>query len=412
MSRGFLTAFLGILAAASTVRAQAPVPAIPQSSETAPLNGPPTDSAWPVDGPSGNGRVWAEADFMLWWMRGAALPPLVTTSPAGTPISQAGVLGNPTTTVLFGDSAVNDEVRAGGRVALGYWFDDAHTCGVEGDFFMLETRATHFAATSNGAPILARPFFDATTGLPSSERIAFPGDTTGSVQASEGSTGLIGASLLARENLWCICGVQLDVLFGYRYLTFSDRLGVDENLTNINPNNPNFIPVGANILVSDRFDTKNDLHALDVGLTGVWQGGPWTASMRGQLAVGYDHQVVEITGATTATVAGVPPVVNSGGLLALGSNIGHHSRDDVSVVPQLDVKLAYQVTPNLTASLGYTFLYWGNVVRAADQIDQTINPSLLPPAVTPATGPIRPEFSFQRSYLWAQGLDFGFEFRF
>src|SRR5262245_62715161 len=27
------------------------------------------------------GRIWAEADYLLWWMKGASLPPLVTTSP-------------------------------------------------------------------------------------------------------------------------------------------------------------------------------------------------------------------------------------------------------------------------------------------------------------------------------------------
>src|SRR5262249_11215773 len=39
------------------------------------------------------GRFWAEADYLLWWMRGASLPPLVTASPPGTGRRQAGVLG-------------------------------------------------------------------------------------------------------------------------------------------------------------------------------------------------------------------------------------------------------------------------------------------------------------------------------
>jgi hypothetical protein len=414
MGRRTCTAFLAILAGVSQARAQAPTPA-PPAGEPAPACVPLAADVRPVAGPPGDGRVWAEADFLLWWMRGAALPPLVTTSPAGTPISQAGVLGAPGTTILFGGSSVNDDLRAGGRIAVGYWFDCDRTCGVEADFFMLEGKAARFAASSGGDPILARPFTDASSGGQASQRIAFPGDTTGSVQAFDGTTGLLGAGALLRENLcckcWCEGGFRLDVLFGYRYLQFSDRLGVTEDITNVNPNNPNFIPVGANIVLEDRFSTRNQMHALDFGLVGELRRGPLSLTARGRIAVGYDHQDVDIFGTTTVTVPGAAPVVNSGGLLALGGNLGHHSRDEAGVVPELDVKLAYQITPRLTASVGYTFLYWSDVVRAGDQIDQTVNSTLLPPAVAPS-GPARPAFGFRNTDFWAQGLDLGLELRY
>src|SRR5882724_3485002 len=32
-------------------------------------------------------RVWGSAEYLLWWVRGQNLPPLVTTSPPGTPIN-------------------------------------------------------------------------------------------------------------------------------------------------------------------------------------------------------------------------------------------------------------------------------------------------------------------------------------
>jgi hypothetical protein len=406
MRRRLCTAFLAILAVAPQALAQAPTQTAPRPAE-APALTPPAADVWSVAGPSGDGRLWAEADFLLWWMRGARLPALVTTSPTGTPITRAGVLGSSSTTVLFGDSLVNDDLRAGGRLAVGFWFDDG-CLGIEADFFMLESKAARFAAASGGDPILSRPFIDAGTGQPSSERIAFPGDTSGSVQAFEGSTGLLGAGVLLRENVCCADGFRLDVLGGYRYLRFTDHVGVTEDLTNLNPNNPNFIPVGANILVADRFDSRNDLHALDFGLVGQWRRGPLSLDLRGKLAVGYDHQAVDITGGTTVTVAGAPPALNRGGLLALGGNIGHHSRDEVAVVPELDLKLAYQVTPRLKASVGYSYLYWSDVVRAGNQIDATVNPALIPPVVTPS-GPTRPAFAFQRSSLWVQGISLGLE---
>jgi hypothetical protein len=83
-------------------------------------------------------------------------------------------------------------------------------------------------------------------------------------------------------------------------------------------------------------------------------------------------------------------------------------RDEAGVVPELNVRLAYQVTPRLAACVGYTFLYWSDVVRAGDQIDQTVNATLIPPPAAPS-GPARPAFGFRSTDFWAQGLDLGLE---
>ena len=404
------TAFLSVLALVSQARAQAPPTVLPPAVP-APTATPPTAEPWWVAVPYGDDRAWAEADFLLWWMKSVSLPPLVTASPPGTPIAQAGVLGTPGTTVVFGDSKVNDDLRAGGRVAVGFWFDDAHWHGVEADFFMLEAKDTSFKATSNGNPILARPFINANNSLPSSERIAFPGDIVGSVQASGSTPGLLGAGFLLRENIAAANGFRLDVLGGYRYLHLSDRVAVAEQVTNVNPNNPNFVPLGANIAVADSFDSRNELHALDFGLDGSWQDGPLILAVRARVAVGLNEQVVDVSGATSVTAPGAPAAFHTGGLLALSGNLGDHSRHEVSVVPELDVKLGYQITPRLTASLGYGYLFWSHVVRAGDQIDTTINPALIPPA-TNVTGPNRPLFGFQSSSFWAQGFELGLELHF
>ena len=69
-------------------------------------------------------RLWGSAEYLLGWTRGQLLPPLVTTSPAGTPVGTVGVLGQPTTTILYGNTHVNTEGRDGGRFELGYWLND------------------------------------------------------------------------------------------------------------------------------------------------------------------------------------------------------------------------------------------------------------------------------------------------
>jgi hypothetical protein len=346
-------------------------------------------------------------------MKGAALPPLVTASPAGTPAPQAGVLGAPSTTILFGGNRVNDEARSGVRFTLGGWLDDCQTLGVEGNFFMVSSRGTGFGANSTGSPILARPVFDVTTGRPNSELIAFPGLLAGSVSANAASTGLLGADALLRANLCCGCNYRLDVVGGYRYLRLSDHLGVDEHLVSTSATNPNLIPLGTSILLADRFDTRNEFHGLNLGLKGNLWRGPWVLQGRALLAVGDNREVVNISGATTVTVPGAgPPVTNVGGLLALPSNIGRFSKDRCEVIPELGARVGYQVTPHLQAFAGYSFLYWGGVVRAGNEVDLAVNPNLLPGSGTPATGARRPMPLLTNSSFWAQGIELGLELHF
>ena len=361
-------------------------------------------------------RIWVEADYLLWWMKGDSLPPLVTTSPPGTIRNQAGVLGSPGTTTLFGDSHTNGELRSGGMITFGYWFDDCRTCGIEANFLMLESRNTGFNAASNGSTILARPFFDVVAGQQRSELIGFPGLVAGHVNVSDTSTGLLRAGAWFRQNLCAGCNpcssYRVDMLAGYRYLRLTDNLTIGEDLVSINPNNPNFVPVGTSLVVTDQFGTTNNFHGFDIGLTGEIQRGRWVFGWLTKVAVGVTFEEVDINGSTRVTVPGAAPVANVGGLLALPSNIGTYNRERFAVVPELGAWLGYQVTPRLRFTAGYNFLFWSEVVRAGNQIDTSINPNLLPPANGPVAGALRPAANIQGTSFWAQGISLGLQFNY
>jgi hypothetical protein len=103
-----------------------------------------------------------------------------------------------------------------------------------------------------------------------------------------------------------------------------------------------------------------------------------------------------------------------GGLLAERSNIGSFHRDRFSVVPEVDLKVGYQLTDHVKVFAGYDFLYWSSVVRPGQQIDRTIDETLIPnfnSGATPA-GQNRPMVLFRESDFWAQGLTLGLEFRY
>ncbi len=80
------------------------------------------------------------------------------------------------------------------------------------------------------------------------------------------------------------------------------------------------------------------------------------------------------------------------------------------MIPELGATLGYAIAPNLRVLLGYTLLYWGNVVRPGDQIDLAVNPDLLPPEQA-TTGPSAPSFLLTDTTYWAQGLNVGLDWR-
>jgi hypothetical protein len=370
---------------------------------------PGNDCCAPVCGPPG--RFWADADYLLWWMKGDRLPPLVTTSPVGTPVIAAGVLG-PGTSVLVGDQNVNSDVRSGGRFTLGYWLNCEQTCGIEVNYFLLEAKALHATNASLGNPILGRPFFDASTNTPNAELVAFPGLVTGSATVGDTSSALNGPEVLLRHNLCCGCCYRLDLLAGWRYLRFAEHLGIGENLVSVAPLSQTGIVPGTTIAVNDRFDTTNEFNGGELGIDGEYRSGRLALGLLAKMAVGVNDQSVDINGNTTVNEPGVGTATNLGGLLALSTNIGHYHRDRTVVVPEFGANLSYQVTCHLRARLGYTFLYWPEVFRPGEQIDTAVNSTFIPGGLTPPTGAARPAPVLGRQDLWVQGINMGFEFRF
>src|SRR5439155_9228152 len=120
------------------------------------------------------GRIWFSGEYLLWWSSGMGLPPLVTGAPPGTPLNipnpaggapipVAGILGQPTTTVLFGGGQSNNSVRSGARLRAGAWLDECNMLGVEGSFFFLGNQNQNFTSVALANNIVMRPFFNVAT---------------------------------------------------------------------------------------------------------------------------------------------------------------------------------------------------------------------------------------------------------
>jgi hypothetical protein len=363
---------------------------------------------------------------LLWWTEGDPVPPLVTTGSVADPIP--GALGQPGTVVLFGGNAINSGPSSGARISAGFWLNDCRTWGIEGSYFFLGPTATVFAVSSSGAPgsnVLARPFFDVSTGMQNAELDAFPGVASGSKTVSSNSLFQSPEANLVR-NLWCSCqpcdccgpvgGYRVDLIFGPRFLFLNEQLRIDETTTLI----PGVLPGpfdGATINAFDEFDTSNQFYGAQIGARAeIWRNR-WFANITGKCAFGVTHQTVDINGGTKITSpTGAILLVAPGDLLALPSNIGHYERAVFSVVPEADVNLGYQLTERLRVFAGYSFLYWSNVERPGDAIDFNVNSTRVPTALPlfgiPPTGPLAPLFTWHPSGIWAMGLNVGAQLRF
>ena len=71
--------------------------------------------------------------------------------------------------------------------------------------------------------------------------------------------------------------------------------------------------------------------------------------------------------------------------------------------------MGIRVTDWMHATIGYTVLYYPNVVRAGDQIDTDLNPNGFQEETVPFVGARRPRPLFVESDYWAHGLNVGAE---
>jgi hypothetical protein len=310
--------------------------------------------------------------------------------------------------VLFGGQTVNDGFRNGFQVRAGFWLNDCHTCGIDLGMFFLGGLGDQTQVGNIPGTVVGRPFFNAMTGSPDVEIVSFPGIVSGQATASVTSTNFWGADAAFRKLICCDCHGRLDFLIGYRFLYYGDSVNVTENLQPIAAP----FPPGSSIGVTDQFSTTNQFHGLLLGLAGEYRWNSWFIDGRGAISFGATVRQATIAGATSVQVPPAAPVVAPGGLLALSSNSGTFNTSAFAVVPEASTRIGYQATQNLRFYVGYSFLFWPKLYRAADQIDTVVNPGLLPPPVVPLTGPVRPLFQDRTSSLWVHAVSIGLELRY
>lgn len=348
---------------------------------------------------------WMSADYLLWSTRKADSPALASTSVAGTLREAAGVLDEPGVSTLFGGGGLNGDMRSGARFTLGGWFNARQDTGIQISYLALEEDEETFLGSSSDFPILARPFYN--TGLfeEDSRLINFPdlvrGDLSIRSTSEFDSLEVMFLAPLAQDD----CGRSV-IMVGYRNANLDELLRVDE--TTVSLVSPT---LNSTFELFDEFETENSFHGYQIAAqySGTLSSC-WSYDLIGKAAIGSSRNQLSIRGQTITTTDNGDVSTSPEGLLALESNSGSRTEYEFSSLFELGINLRRCFANGWQFRVGYNYLHWSSVLRAAEQVDRDITPTEVPPGTR--VGPVKPSALFAQSGFWAQGLNLGIEYRF
>ena len=368
------------------------------------------------------GRLWFSTEYLVWATTGQAVPPLVTSSLAGTPEANIGVVGLPTTRVLFGGTNFEGPMRSGARLTAGFWFTPRQERGIEASWFGLAIAKESFGLSTNGGTsYLARPYIDATNPpqqtaviVPLPAPPAFPGDPTlldqaveASLQSQFGSVDVLyKANKTQGEDFH-----RRYLVGGFRYLMLEDRLAV--NMTSsVSTTTPGGLPINSST-VSDSFRTLNQFYGGEFGMVEKWWRDRWSLQVLGKVALGATTVTTRINGSTTTTeTTGTGTTTTGtypGGVLAQPTNPGNE-QSLFAAAGEFGVTADYAIWSQFRLSVGYSLIYWTTVGRVTDQIDPSVNPTQFGGGTLAGTP--EPSFNLSTTGFWAQGINAGLEYQF
>jgi len=335
-------------------------------------------------------------EWLGWFTRARNAVPLVTTSNA----ADLGVIGNPSTVVRFGSDPIGTNLRNGARLTYSHLMGDGQTT-LTGRFWGIEDGSQTFFTDTTRFGTIGIPFFNAALGVEDAFLIASPGLTSPAHIRVTAKNDLIGADAWGSRNWYSDGSSSVDILAGYQFTRLDDSIRLNSVSTAIGG------PLAGNdIAILDSFRTRNQFHGGTLGLIARSYRGPITLEGLFKVGLGNMNQTVIVNGTTTVTPTGTTAgAVTPGGIFAQPSNIGTQTHNHFCYSPELNANLLYNINSNWRAMVGYSFIYWNQVVLAGNQIDRNVN-------LGQATaGPFVPLPKFQRSDFWVQGISLGADYR-
>ncbi len=368
-------------------------------------------------------------EYLLWNTSNARINNiLATTSTNPNLVNGVGAINDPGTVTLLGPESFSFHTLSGARLTAGFapgWFIPVEFTG----FWLSPANVTLLNVASDGsgnAPVLARPFqatnLSSLNGLGQQVVLTagFPGSFAGSINVSS-DFSLFGFETNFFFNVGSSDVVALDLILGYRYVELGESLRITNSLTSVNPNtviafnpiNTAGFPPGFTSLVTDTFATRNQFNGATFGMRPALYVGQFSFTSDLKLSVGVTHEILNVNGLSSLYSPGGAVQSVAGGLLAVGSNSGITTHDALSVIPEANFNVGFNLTRNIKFFAAYNIFFWSQVVRPGDQLNLRVDSRQVPTdANFDGAGHSNPPPSFATTNFWGQGLSVGVEFGF
>ena len=352
-------------------------------------------------------RLWLRTDFLLWYIRKTAVPPLIQTIPDSL-ANQNNPPANAATNLFPNTNQLGYKVFDGLRVNAGMWFDSTQRIGIDVSGFVLEQNANGAGFVSTGSPVLLRTYNNVNNGQPTLLQFSNPDPVagySGSLSANSVVSTLLSGDLNVRVSSYRIFSDHTDFLFGARYLDFREHLDINGTAS---------LKDGRTLAVSDHFAVTNQFYGGQAGLHGRWNG-MYGFSLDGvfKLAMGGVAERININGSNTLTSAAGVPSTQPVGLYAQPSNSGTFTNNVFAVIPDLTLNLNYSFNERAAIFVGYNFLYVSSIARVGSVINPNVNDSNLRYISNPTPGNNPGSiFSVRNDGMWVQGINMGLRLEF
>lgn len=398
MRRSLISGFAALLTA-SMASAQPPAALTNLPLEEAAPDLGTATADWSMQGP----RIWANAQYSLWWITPMNSPDLIQTVPSGIALQSFAAnttLPAGSTTRAFPESRqLEFGAFSGVRGTVGVNFD---RFGLEGDYIYMPKVTKTGEIFNAGVPVsVAQSYFRAGPGTPISLLASLDGQASGGVR-SDVSSELWGAELNARLPFFNFLTDVTDSVVGFRYLDLQENLSIrtESNLGG-----------GNAVIIQDNFSTKNRFYGGQIGLNGRINGTSRGLGFdtTGKLALGAVRQEVTTTGSNTFLASGLPADTENGGLFARGGALGTFERDRFAMIYEQTFNVTYNFTERTQVYFGYSIIWISSVMRPGEAIDPFVNDSNVRFVAGAPAGSTqnRPAFSWNANDLWMQGMNFG-----
>jgi hypothetical protein len=359
-------------------------------------------------------RLWFDAEYLMWWFKNAPDPvPFVQSSPL---FVNTNIPLPPLPTIpAIGGTDIDTGIRYGGRFRFGGWLDSDCTLGLEASYFFITPKESSQSLTAAGP---AAFFGAASYLLLPAGTVNIPGfGPVNTFLLENGSPGSSAINTLTlRSDLFGFeaNGIfklincprfELKLLGGFRNLNFDESLAYSASFTGGSlfvsaQNGAGFNGAGLPGTVAASYSDQNHFYGGNLGTAGEVRLGGFFLNATGKVALGTMQE--SFTQSVVSTTPAIDGVGFNGVFLSTPgpfASTQHYSVNRFAVIPEVNVNVGYQFARWCRAYAGYDFLYVSDVLRPGLQVSSA--PVLTnPPALQ------------QHSTFWAQGANFGLEFRF